>query len=109
MKKKDNKIVGPLIIPNRKILINNEYYVYFKEPIIKKLQDDFFNKSDESFLKSKIDLNKYKLIESWIIEDIDNDKSKLYGYTELPKGTWFVVYEKKKKRQEKLKKLLDEQ
>jgi hypothetical protein len=27
---------------------------------------------------------------SWIIEDETNDKSKMYGYTDLPVGTWFI-------------------
>jgi hypothetical protein len=30
------------------------------------------------------------IVESWIIEDAEMDKSKLYGF-DLPKGTWMIA------------------
>jgi hypothetical protein len=32
------------------------------------------------------------LVETWLIEDPDMDKSRLFGYTDLTKGSWFGIY-----------------
>jgi hypothetical protein len=34
-------------------------------------------------------LEDMSVVESWIIEDVEKDKSKLYGF-DLPKGTWMI-------------------
>ena len=32
------------------------------------------------------------VIESWLIEDPENDKSRALGFKAFPKGTWFATY-----------------
>ena len=42
---------------------------------------------NNSTLEHKHDLNGLSLVESWIVEDTDMDKSKKYGFN-VPVGTW---------------------
>ena len=89
-------IAGPAIIPNLKIYRYDddlgEYYVMFEKPTIEKMVEKF-NKLQKT---SKINLEHTDRIApafikgSWIIEDMDNDKSRMYGFTDLPVGTWFI-------------------
>jgi hypothetical protein len=105
-------IAGPAMIPD--ILIYRydketdfEYNVMFSKEDIEQIVEAFNasvkeNKinvdhkivSDSSFIKS-----------SWIIEDKENDKSKMYGY-DLPVGTWFI--EVKVRNKEEFLKLKEE-
>ena len=89
-------IAGPAIIPNLKIYRYDddlgEYYVMFEKPTIEKMVEKF-NKLQKT---SKINLEHTDRIApafikgSWIIEDMENDKSRMYGFTDLPVGTWFI-------------------
>ena len=89
-------IAWPAIIPNLKIYRYDddlgEYYVMFEKPTIEKMVEKF-NKLQKT---SKINLEHTDRIApafikgSWIIEDMDNDKSRMYGFTDLPVGTWFI-------------------
>ena len=89
-------IAGPAIIPDLKIYRYDEdlgeYYVMFERPTIEKMVEKF-NKLQK---EAKINLEHSDRIApafikgSWIIEDSENDKSKMYGFTDLPVGTWFI-------------------
>ena len=90
---KDKKILlGALLIPNKPIYRNGdegEYYIYFsKETIVKAsqlyLQNGFQNKSTLEHSKA---LEGLTLVESWIVVDEVNDKSRKYGL-DVPVGTW---------------------
>ena len=92
-------VAGALMIPNQFILRRDEngdpYYVFFSRDTIKRIQERF-NKGgfqnvtdidhDGKLLDSNI------LLEQWIIESKEHDKSKYYGFHNLNLGTWFGVY-----------------
>ena len=96
----DKRIVaGPLMTPNKMILRregNGEpYYVFFSKDTIRRIQERF-NKSgfqnvtdvdhDGQILTDNI------LLEQWLVESRVHDKSRYYGFDNLPLGTWFGVY-----------------
>jgi hypothetical protein len=88
-------IAGPAIIPDMKIFRTDDdlgdYYVVFEKQTIEEMVEKF-NKSSKEF---KLNVDHSEVIApafikgSWIIEDEEKDKSKMYGF-ELPVGTWFI-------------------
>lgn len=91
------KIVGPALIPDLPILRydseKDEYFnVVFTKPVIEKMVNHFNKKLVENkfnFQHSEKLINA-TLIGNWVIESKDYDKSKFYGFEQLPEGTWFV-------------------
>ena len=88
------EVVGPIMIPNKKIIRFNPdmgyYYVRFTEEVIK---DIMYRYSKEGLFNAfgihhAYDTNDVVMLEVWMKES-DNDKSKDYGY-DLPNGTVFV-------------------
>jgi hypothetical protein len=89
-------VVGPLMIPNKFILRrdNEPYYIYFTRKTIKKMAEKFFKLNKHNNTDINHDENvvtKNTLVESWISESMEYDKSRKYGFM-LPPGTWFVSY-----------------
>ena len=90
---KEKKILlGALLIPNKPIYRNGEegdYYIFFsKETIVKASQMYLKNGyQNNSTLEHKDTLKGLTLVESWIVEDEVNDKSRKYGL-DVPVGTW---------------------
>ena len=88
-------LVGPALIPNKNIPRyseeDGEYLVYFSEDTIAQAQELFMNglKGNNSTLEHKEEINGVSVIETWIKED-KNDKSNLYGFSDLPIGSWLV-------------------
>lgn len=87
-------LMGPALIPNKKIYRINgeeEYNIFFSEDTVKKASELFLSrgKQNNSTLEHQVDLQGLSVVESWIIEDTNMDKSKKYGLS-LPKGTWMV-------------------
>ena len=89
-------ITGPAMTPNvmipRKDEQDNPFHVYFTEETIEKISKKFLAESNHN----NTDINhndevvtENTLLESWIVEDPDMDKSKAMGF-EVPKGTWMV-------------------
>ena len=88
-------IAGPALIPNLKIFRKDEdgeYYVTFSEDVITQLVEKFGkNKTGQVFNDEHGDTGvPCFVMEHWIIEDPEMDKSKKFGF-DLPKGTWFVM------------------
>ena len=90
-------LVGPLMTPNKLIKrrdADGEYYVYFTEETIKKLA----YKSMKDKIIDRVNLEHDSMepvdaymVETWLVEDPENDKALKYGYT--PKmGQWFAAY-----------------
>ena len=88
-------IVGPAIIPNKKILRkdnnDNYYYVYFTKEVICKMVEKFVKDNNNQSLN--ID-HSNKMVpgfiqSSWIVEDPMYDKSRFYGFN-LPIGSYFI-------------------
>ena len=91
-------ITGPAMTPNtlipRRDIDNNTFHVYFSEDTIQKISKKFFeyNKMNNTDVNHDDDVViDNTLLESWIVEDPEMDKSKAMGF-EVPKGTWMVSY-----------------
>ena len=90
---KEKKILmGALLIPNKPIYRNGsegEYYIYFSKDTIVKASQMFLQngKQSNSTLEHSKALNGLTLVESWIVEDKEKDKSAMYGL-DVPVGTW---------------------
>jgi len=90
---KEKKILlGALLIPNKPIYRNGaegEYYIFFsKETVVKASQMYLKNGyQNNSTLEHEKALNGLTLVESWIVEDDVQDKSRKYGLN-VPVGTW---------------------
>ena len=92
------EIVGPAMIPNKMILRRDEtgtYDVFFSEETIKQIAEKFMRKGYT--VDGHHDVNHrgpgekdVYVTESWIIEDPNNDKANMYGFDDLPKGTWMT-------------------
>ena len=85
-------LMGALLIPNKPIYRRNgeeEFYVYFsKDTVIKASQMYLLNgNQSESTLEHEEKLSGLTLVESWIVEDTEKDKSALYNLS-VPTGTW---------------------
>ena len=96
----DKRIVaGPLMTPNKMILRregNGEpYYVFFSKDTIRRIQERF-NKSGFQNVTDVDHDGQIKtdniLLEQWLVESRVHDKSRYYGFDNLPLGTWFGVY-----------------
>tara|TARA_R110000772_G_scaffold47512_1_gene108587 strand:- start:1357 stop:2889 length:1533 start_codon:yes stop_codon:yes gene_type:complete len=96
----DKRIVaGALMIPNQFILRRDEngdpYYVFFSKDTVKRIQERFNKAGFQNVTDVDHDgniKNDNILLEQWIVESREHDKSKFYGFGNLPIGTWFGVY-----------------
>ena len=91
-------VVGPAMIPSslipRREEDGTEYFVFFSKETIKEIAQKFFKLNFQNNTDVNHDDNvtqENTLLESWIVEDTNLDKSRLYGYEPIP-GTWFLSY-----------------
>lgn len=105
-------LMGAALIPNKKIyrkdpVTDEEYYIFFSEKTVRQASELFFINANQSEATIQHQAEKVKgmtVVESWIIENSEKDKSSLYGLN-LPVGTWMIsmkchneeVYAKAKK------------
>jgi hypothetical protein len=88
-------LMGAALVPNKQIYRVNEkkeeYYIYFSEDTVRKASELFLMNSNQNNATYEHDkkLNGMSVVESWIIEDENHDKSVKYGFS-LPKGTWMI-------------------
>lgn len=87
-------LMGPALIPNKKILRaskDDDYYIYFSEDTVRKASQLFLarGKQNNSTLEHEYDIKGMSVVESWIVEDTEKDKTRLYNLN-VPKGTWMV-------------------
>ena len=93
--KEKRVILGAALIPNRPIYRKTkegeEYFIFFNRETVKKASEIFFVNGNQSnaTLEHKYKLEGLTVVESWIIENKDKDKSSHYGM-DLPEGTWMV-------------------
>ena len=90
-------LIGPALIPNKQIYrvddtTGEEYYVYFSESTVKKASELYLihNNQKSATYEHEERVAGVTTVESWIVQDTEMDKSRLYGYKNLPKGTWMV-------------------
>ena len=71
--------------------IRGEYYIKFSRPTIEHLAQEFMKRQDRSMtLDHETDTNKVDVVESWIKEDNEYDKSVALGLGNLPIGSWII-------------------
>ena len=95
--RRDKVILGPAMIPNDLILRSDEdgepFWIFFSEKSVRSASQAFLkHQNTESFNlnhDSDAPATGSVLVETWIIEDPENDKSNYFGYN-LPKGTWMI-------------------
>ena len=91
---KEKKIImGAMLIPDKPIYRrddeNGEYYIYFSQDTIRRCMEMFFqnnNQSNATFEHFE-KISGLTMVESWIVEDTQKDKSNLYNLN-VPVGTW---------------------
>lgn len=91
---KEKKIImGAMLVPDKPIYRrdeeNGEYYIYFSQDTIRKCMEMFFQNNNQSnaTFEHKESISGLTMVESWIVEDLEKDKSKLYDLN-VPVGTW---------------------
>ena len=87
-------LMGAALIPNKNIYRrngNDEYYIFFSDDTVRKASELFLMNSNQNnaTLEHEKKLKDLTVVESWIVEDVDMDKSKKYGLN-APVGTWMV-------------------
>jgi hypothetical protein len=87
-------LMGAALIPNKNIYRRNgedEYYIFFSDATVKKASELFLMNSNQNnaTLEHQKKINDLSVVESWIVEDTEMDKSKKYGLN-TPVGTWMV-------------------
>lgn len=87
-------LLGPALIPNKTIYRRSgadEFYVFFSEETVRTASQLFLKNSNQSksTLEHEMKLSGLTVVESWIVDDPEKDKSAFYGLS-VPKGTWMV-------------------
>tara|TARA_R110002012_G_scaffold306649_2_gene511525 strand:+ start:21381 stop:21989 length:609 start_codon:yes stop_codon:yes gene_type:complete len=85
-------LLGALLIPNKPIYRSGEegeYYIFFSKDTIVKASQMYLKNGyqNKSTLEHQQALRGLTLVESWIVEDEVQDKSRKYGLN-VPVGTW---------------------
>ena len=88
-------LLGAALVPNKMIFRKRgeeEFYVYFSKDTIKRVSELFLTKGNQNqaTLEHEVKLHGLSVVESWIVEDADKDKSNLYNMS-LPVGSWVVA------------------
>ena len=90
-------LMGPILVPDKKILrmdgLNTPYFVFFKPETIKRLSEMYLQKkyTDKATLEHDKKIEGVSLVESWVVESREKDKSSLYGLN-VPVGTWMGTF-----------------
>ena len=88
-------LMGASLIPNKEIYRKdeqgNEFYIYFSEQTVRKASEMFFqnSKQNNATLNHDQKIEGMTVVESWIVDNPEMDKSKEYGFS-FPKGTWVI-------------------
>lgn len=90
--KEKRLLMGALLIPKKPIYRKNgedEYYIFFSEKTVAKASQMYLQNGNQSnsTLEHNSELQGLTLVESWIVEDKQKDKSALYNL-DVPVGTW---------------------
>jgi len=87
-------LMGAALIPNKPIFRKKDddtFYVYFSRDTVRRASELFFmnSKQNNATLEHEMEIQGLSVVESWIVEDENMDKSKTYGF-DVPKGTWMI-------------------
>lgn len=87
-------LMGAALIPDKLIYRKNgkdEFYIFFSADTVRKASELFFmsgNQNNATHQHEK-EIDGMSVVESWIVEDLEKDKSKHYGF-DVPVGTWMI-------------------
>ena len=91
------QLIGAVLIPDKKIPrlnkeTNEEYEVFFTKETIRQAQKLFMSSlnNNNHTLEHQEPIQGLTVVESWIKENNKYDKSNMYGFKNMPVGTWFV-------------------
>lgn len=89
-------LIGPALIPEKHIPrfdadTEEEYDVYFSKETVQRAAELFLEqkRTDAHTFEHASSVEDVFVVESWIVQDPDMDKSKAYGLS-VPEGTWMV-------------------
>ena len=88
-------LIGPALVPDKPIYRKNgddEFYVYFSKSTVRKAAELYLKHGNQAShtLEHEHKINGLTVVESWMVEDKQNDKSNHYGL-DVPVGTWMVA------------------
>ena len=87
-------LMGAVLIPEKPIYRRNgedEYYIYFSKETVVKASQLFLKKGNQgnSTLEHQKAIEGLTVVESWIVENTEKDKSAIYNLS-VPVGTWMA-------------------
>ena len=87
-------LMGAVLIPEKPIFRKNgedEYYIYFSKNTVNKASQLFFKNGNQNnwTLEHDKQIKGLTVVESWIVEDTQKDKSAIYNLS-VPVGTWMA-------------------
>tara|TARA_R110000822_G_scaffold48866_1_gene128469 strand:+ start:95 stop:673 length:579 start_codon:yes stop_codon:yes gene_type:complete len=91
--KEKRLLMGAILIPEKAIPRNGEgdelYHIFFSKDTVLKASQMYLQNGNQSnsTLEHKNKIKGITLVESWIVEDKEKDKTALYGI-KVPLGTW---------------------
>lgn len=88
-------LVGPALVPDKPIYRKNgddEFYVYFSKGTVRKAAELYLKHGNQAnhTLEHEHNINGLTVVESWMVEDKEKDKTNYYGL-DVPVGTWMVA------------------
>lgn len=88
-------LIGLVLEPNKPIYRNqngHEFNIVFDADTVKELSYNFFkaNHHQNSSIEHDTPIEGVTFVESWIVEDVEKDKSAVYGLS-YPKGSWIAT------------------
>ena len=88
-------LMGPALVPDKPIYRKNasgEFYVYFSKATVRRAAELYLQHGNQArhTLEHEHAINGLTVVESWLVEDKDKDKSAVYGL-DVPVGTWMVA------------------
>ena len=95
---KDKRLImGPILVPDKRILRidgeGKEYEVFFKPETVRRLSQMYLERkyTDNATIEHEKKVKGVHLVESWIVDNKFQDKSKAYGF-QVPQGTWMGTF-----------------
>lgn len=89
-------LIGPALIPDKHIPrfdpdTDEEYDVYFSKETVARAAELFLeqHRTSQHTFEHSAAVEDVHVVESWLVQDPDMDKSKAYGLS-VPSGTWMV-------------------
>lgn len=88
-------VVGLALVPDKEIYRRQgdyEYKIVFSKDTVRKASHLYLKQlnNNNATLEHEEDAQGISVVESWIVEDVENDKSKLYNLNAV-EGAWVVV------------------